>query len=610
MSGRFREEPPAGDAAAGWSGAQAGCSGGRNRLESPKAAILKAIADHQAGGEILRSFRLVARMLYLGSVLFVATESLSSSPVTDDRTSVIDSSAARTTPRTARPMWVFFTEKRLGEQAESQRRLGAFVESLPERTRIRRSLRRTAPGLADVRDLPPESEYVAAVRARVAAVRHESRWLNAVSVLADDEQIRQVSAMPFVRAVQPVARAFRRKPLDSRPVIDMAEPQRGANGPAYYGFAYNQLNQLNIVAAHNAGYTGSGVVIGILDTGFNRTHVAFNQTTGGAHPVQILAEYDFINNDADTSQQPADPPDQAFHGTAILGTLAAFQPTQYVGSAIDASFLLAKTEDISQEVPLEEDHYVAGLEWIELNGADLATSSLGYIDWYTQANLDGQTAVTTIAVNIATQNGLVCCTAAGNMGHDNNPATSHLIAPADALQVLTCGATDGTGAVANFSSDGPTFDGRPKPELLARGLFTVSTYIYDNVNYYGFSGTSLSTPLVAGGVALIIQARPTWSVEKIRRAVLHTATDFRTTATYDPLHVRGYGLLDVMAAIQFVHSDVNGDGFADLGDVAPLVSALLGENADPNERRRADIDANGRLDGADVAIFLDDILGS
>lgn len=113
---------------------------------------------------------------------------------------------------------------------------------------------------------------------------------------------------------------------------------------------------------------------------------------------------------------------QHWHGTAILGTIGAYKPDTLIGGAYDAAFYLAKTEDITREEPIEEDFYVAGLQWIEANGADLATSSLGYIDWYTQDDLDGETATTTIAVNIATANGLACCTAAGNGGHDNAPA--------------------------------------------------------------------------------------------------------------------------------------------------------------------------------------------
>jgi serine protease AprX len=501
-------------------------------------------------------------------------------------------------------VWVFFTDKAVMDSRDLRIRLDARAAELGERTLARRALR-GAGGRADYSDLPIHQNYIDALRAAGAKLRHQSRWLNAASLDASAAQLRAIAELPFVRYVQPVARAARRLPTPELPPAD-AEP-RGV--PTFYGESDAQLNQIGVVAAHNAGYTGSGIIIGVLDTGFNRTHQAFNQTTGGAHPVQVIAEFDFVDNDGDTTQQPGDPANQAFHGTYILGALGAYYPTVLVGGAYDASFLLAKTEDISQEVPAEEDNYVAGLEWIENGGADLATSSLGYIDWYTQADLDGATAVTTIAVNIATANGLVCCTAAGNGGNDANPVTSRLLAPADALRVLACGAVDASGFTAFFSSDGPTADGRVKPELLARGVNTRTVSFSSNTNIIGADGTSLSTPLLAAGAALVVQAHPNWSVDKIRRALLHTASGFLSTATFDPLYVRGYGLVNVNAAINHVHGDVDGDGRANARDIAPFITALLGTNPDPAQRRRADADASGSVTPADLPIFVNDLLG-
>ena len=126
------------------------------------------------------------------------------------------------------------------------------------------------------------------------------------------------------------------------------------------------------------------------------------------------------------------------------------------------------------------------------------------------------TAVTTRAVNIATANGLHCLNAAGNAGHDSNPATSHLLAPADALRVFTVGAVDVSGLTASFSSDGPTADGRQKPELLARGLDAKTVVTNNNTDYTGGSGTSFATPLLATVVACLVQAHPDWTVDQMR----------------------------------------------------------------------------------------------
>jgi subtilisin family serine protease len=156
--------------------------------------------------------------------------------------------------------------------------------------------------------------------------------------------------------------------------------------------------------------------------------------------------------------------------------------------------------------------------------------------------------VTTIAVNVATANGLHCCNAAGNAGHDADPATSHLGAPADALSVITCGAVSATGVIASFSSDGPTADGRIKPEVLARGLDTRTVSATSDSDYVGSSGTSFSTPLVASAVACLVQAHPEWTVEQMRWYLTRTAEDYVANGTHDPLYVRGYGIIDATAA--------------------------------------------------------------
>lgn len=509
-------------------------------------------------------------------------------------------------PNAQHALWVFFTDKNQATPDAQRAALNKQSSTMNRKAAQRRALRRTSGGLTDWRDLPVEASYITSITNTGAALRQTSRWLNAASVNATPAQAAAIADLPFVQRVQLVARATRPPQPKEQPAPQIAARD---NGAPWYNNSFDQLSQINAVTAHNAGYTGSGIVIGILDTGFNRTHDAFNQTTGGAHPVQVIDEHDFINNDGDTTQQPSDPAGQSSHGTYILGVIGAYFPTVLVGAAYDAQFLLAKTEDISQEVPAEEDYYVAGIEWLEANGADLATSSLSYIDWYTQADLDGVTAVTTIAVNVATDNGMACCTAASNSGNDANPTTSHLGAPADALRVLTCGAVDSSGIIASFSSDGPSADGRVKPEVLARGVSTQTTSFSTNTNIVGVSGTSLSTPLVAGAVALIVQAHPAWSVDKIRRAMFHTSDLFMGSATYDPLYVRGYGIINVMAAIQFVHGDVNGDGTADGRDIAPFISAVVSGSGSPAVLRRADVNASGAADVQDIPVFVDDLLG-
>ena len=445
--------------------------------------------------------------------------------------------------------WVFFADKGIHSPEDLQAALRHVAETYNPRAVQRRALRgqNAARGgaLFDEHDLPVVPTYVEAVTATGAKVHITSRWLNAISVWATREQAEQIASLPFVDRLEAVARARHVQPMN---VQDIGPGPFGTDGDERtinYGVAAEQLTQINLVALHDAGYTGSGVVIGILDSGFHRTHEAFNNPT---HPLNVLAEYDFVMNDGNTDIQTGDPSGQADHGTMILGCIGAYKPGSMVGGAYDASFVLTKTEDTSQEIPAEEDNYVAGLEFQEAHGADMTTSSLGYIDWYTQAQLNGQTAVTTVACNISTANGVHHTNAAGNEYHDSNPAIAHLIAPADGFQVITCGAADSTGAIAYFSSDGPTADGRVKPEVLARGVSTHTVSPSSNTSYTTADGTSLSTPLVACAVACLIQARPYWTVDQMRQHLFETADYYVANGTYDPLYIRGYGMVNAFGA--------------------------------------------------------------
>jgi subtilisin family serine protease len=196
-------------------------------------------------------------------------------------------------------------------------------------------------------------------------------------------------------------------------------------------------------------------------------------------------------------------------------------------------------------VPIEEDQYVAGLEWGESLGADIASSSLGYIDWYEFEDLDGMTAVTTIAVNTAIENGMVVVTAVGNSG------TGGIVVPADAENVIACGAVDSDGNIASFSSQGPTADGRIKPEVCALGVSTYCAGVNSTSAYRYENGTSLATPLVAGAAACVLQAHPDWTPQQVREALMMTASD-----PENPDNQYGWGIIDVMGTINYQFMEI------------------------------------------------------
>jgi subtilisin family serine protease len=302
--------------------------------------------------------------------------------------------------------------------------------------------------------------------------------------------------------------------------------------------------------------------------------------------------------------EAADDPSQHNHGTYTCGLIGAYLPGTYTGGAYDASFILCKTEDVRSETPIEEDNYAAGLQFIEAHGGDLMSSSLGYIDWYTQADLNGHTAVCTQAVNVAIANGLICMTAAGNEGHDADPAVSHFISPADAPKVITCGAVDSSGAIAYFSSDGPSADGRVKPEVLAWGVNNIIVRVGNDTDFTSGSGTSFATPTTAAAVACLLQAHPTWTVAQMRAYLFTTADYYAAHHTFEPTYVLGYGIVRADVAVL---GDCNHDTIADAGQIA---SGALGDckhDGVPDVCRppcTVDFNNSGCVEVGDIFAFL------
>lgn len=415
--------------------------------------------------------------------------------------------------------WVFLSDRGPG--------LAERLETRTLELQLSPSLeRRLAAGLtgADELDLSPFPEYVDRIASHPAClgVRTTSRYLNAVSVTIRDSDARLLLELPFVAGIRPVASsAF--IPPDLEPIF-----------PARDGVTDAQLRQVGLDKLHERGWMGQGVVVGVLDSGFDLVHECFSG-------IDIIDMYDFVNDDPDPSQQPGDPPGQSTHGTAVLSVMGGSVPDQYSGGVPEASFILAKTEDISDEYQAEEDYWVAGLEWIESLGGQLVNSSLAYIDWYTYPDLDGNTAVTTVAADAAASRGMMVYNSIGNSG----PGEGSLLAPADGDSVFACGAVDGSGEVTDFSSRGPTYDGRIKPDGCALGQ-GVALAGQGATGFVQGSGTSFSSPLVASAAAALAGAHPEWDMVRITEVLRSTAT-----SSGSPDNSIGYGIIDAFAALRY-----------------------------------------------------------
>jgi subtilisin family serine protease len=432
--------------------------------------------------------------------------------------------------------WVYFKNKGLDGYSSRADALRRFEISLPEAARERRL--RTGSLAIDERDLPVCHGYLESLVSVGARVRGGSRWLNAASVNATPAQLAAISELPFVKKLTPIPTYRRKIPEIVTPAVQGSRPierMSPAANPAYYNRTYDQLEQLNVPAVHDLGFDGAGIIVCMLDTGYNLAHEAFLN-------LDVIGERDFIQGDTNTSNQDGDHPSQHNHGTITMSTIGGYMPGEFVGGATGAQFVLAKTEILDQEIQIEEDYYVMGLEYGDSLGATIVSSSLGYNDWYTYEDMDGETAVVTVAVDIAAAKGIAVVTA---MGNDQQNSWHYLLAPADADSCIAVGAVDDTGALAGFSSVGPTYDGRNKPDVVARGVSTSCASPYDSTGYTSASGTSLSTPLIAAAAALLAQAHPTWGPLEIREALRMSGDQSASPDT-----ARGWGLPDVLLALQ------------------------------------------------------------
>lgn len=502
------------------------------------------------GGRRARAFRAWAYWGALGALVVLSSGRAADAAAPGDpgarpsaRSNGSEADGVPSADTGARRLWVFFGARDAGR---SKALLEAPERWVGSRALARRALRGRGPTVTEA-DLPVDGACRDAVRATGARIRTASRWLHAVSVVATPAESARIAALPCVASIRRVGSRAALEPepppADGADIMGGERPPNISQGPHAldYGPSAAQLAQIGVPALHDSSLSGAGLLVGLLDTGFERTHPAFSST-------QILAEWDFVNDDTSTADEGIE--NVSGHGTAVLSAIAAHAPGEMIGVAYEATFVLAKTEIVSAEFPAEEDLWVAGLEWEESLGVDVVSSSLGYLafpgeTFYTYEEMDGETAVTTVAASMAVERGVVVVNA---MGNERSNAWHYLIAPADAEAVISVGAVDGNGNATSFTSVGPTADGRLKPDVMALGLGTiVARTDFGGGSAYGpNSGTSFSTPLVAGVAALLLESRPASTPAQIQAALRQTASRCASPDT-----ISGFGLVraDVARAL-------------------------------------------------------------
>ncbi|MFQ6007683.1 MAG: hypothetical protein ACE5K8_01905, partial [Candidatus Zixiibacteriota bacterium] len=193
-------------------------------------------------------------------------------------------------------IWVFFTDKGVFSKEEFQ----AKASSVKLSGKVLK--RRAKMGLDHIvfADLPVVQNYVDEIVNLGAKHRRTSRWLNAASFEVSLDKLEKIGMLPFVWQIKPVVRYKREEPPVDQLRIDFPQRQSldGEPDSLNYGYALEQLNQINVPAVHQKGYHGEGVILAIFDTGFRKSHEAFAQ-----HFIEgrVLAEYDFVFNDSNTA---------------------------------------------------------------------------------------------------------------------------------------------------------------------------------------------------------------------------------------------------------------------------------------------------------------------
>ncbi len=407
-------------------------------------------------------------------------------------------------------------------------------------------------------DLPVNPAYISQVKSKNAKLQYASKWFNGVVVLCNESVLSQIKMLDFVKREEIKVVKTRPTSENERKASNKRTYKTQKNNKDFignfdfnkndYGYSYNQIQMIAADEMHKKGFFGENIIMAIFDSGFSNA----DKQTYFKHLFengQILDTYDFVMNEKSVYEDDD-------HGRMVLSCIAAWQKGVITGTAPKAQFYLFRTEDASSEFVIEEYNWLAAAERSDSLGVDIISSSLGYTNFddrstsYQLKDLDGKTAISTRAAEIAAQKGIVVVTSAGNEG---GGVWGKISAPADAASVLSIGAVNSRGAIAYFSSRGNTADGRIKPDVLALGAG--ATVGSNNSDATTASGTSFSCPITAGLVAGFWQANPQLSSKQVVDYIRRSGNQYAK-----PDSVYGYGIVNFLRADYLAKRETLPDG--------------------------------------------------
>ena len=385
----------------------------------------------------------------------------------------------------------------------------------------------------DSTDLPVCRKYINEICQQGVNIVMTGKWENFVTVSCNDSTlIDRIAALPFVSTTEKVwiaphpdkpSMATNRDSLINRPTL---------HPDSIYGLAMNQIQLSNGDKLHDAGFKGEGMTIAVIDAGFhNADKITAMQN------IHVLGTRDFVNPQADIFAESS-------HGMMVLSCIGMNQPEIMVGTAPAASFWLLRSEDEYSEHLVEQDYWVAAVEFADSVGVDVLNTSLGYYTFddktkdYKYRDLDGRQALMSRQASRVADKGMVLVCSAGNSGMGS---WKKITPPGDAEHVITVGAIDKKMLLAPFSSIGNTADNRIKPDVVAVGLG--ADVIGTSGNQWKANGTSFSSPIMCGMVTCLWQACPNLTAKEVIQVVRQAGNRFDF-----PDNIYGYGLPDMWKA--------------------------------------------------------------
>ena len=429
--------------------------------------------------------------------------------------------------------WVIFADK---ENVEAS--LADPILIMTQEAIDRKTLQGTP---IDERDVPINENYVTQIKnASGITVLSKSKWMNCVYIIGSQSNIEALLDLPFVTNVEYADTSlnlFPGAPIENKFALEEANQRINYN----YGSAANQIEMLSGDYLHELDYTGEGMIVAVLDAGFPSidTNPGFQKMRD---ENRILGTYDF---EARTENVDG----TSTHGFKTSSDIGGFLQDEFVGTAPQASFYFFVTEYTPTETPAEEAWWVEALERSDSLGVDVVNTSLGYRVFdnpnydYSYEDLNGQTTFSARGANIAFDKGMILVTSAGNGGNSSFPTVG---TPGDSPGTLTVGAVSSNGNYASFSSIGPTVDGRIKPDVMAQGASAAVISTSGGVDFS--SGTSFSSPIMAGVVTCLWQSRPEVPNGYIMQIIRESANLYN-----NPTDEMGYGIPnfeDAYAALQ------------------------------------------------------------